>query len=123
MADEASDPSSQASDPASQPPPVPIPINATVPLPAEAAPPIPDSADLVSEAGMDQISIDELLKQASFEDPASVGGPVAAPEASDVKLPNFHQVMQDAQVSSIDLLRDVELNVKIELGRARMLVE
>ena len=31
--------------------------------------------------------------------------------------------MQDAQVSSIDLLRDVELNVKIELGRSRMLVE
>jgi len=27
----------------------------------------------------------------------------------------------DAQASSIDLLRDVELNVKIELGRARML--
>lgn len=31
--------------------------------------------------------------------------------------------MADAQVSSIDLLRDVELNVKIELGRSRMLVE
>src|SRR5256714_14859269 len=31
--------------------------------------------------------------------------------------------MQDAQVSSIDLLRDVDLNVKIELGRSRMLVE
>ena len=33
------------------------------------------------------------------------------------------QVMRDAQVSSIDLLRDVDLNVKIELGRSRMLVE
>jgi flagellar motor switch protein FliN/FliY len=38
-------------------------------------------------------------------------------------LPNFQQVMRDAQVSSIDLLRDVDLNVKIELGRSRMLVE
>ena len=47
----------------------------------------------------------------------------AAPIASQFKLPNFQQVMQDAQVSSIDLLRDVELNVKIELGRSRMLVE
>ncbi len=45
------------------------------------------------------------------------------PDAADFKLPNFQQVMQDAQVSSIDLLRDVELNVKIELGRSRMLVE
>lgn len=44
-------------------------------------------------------------------------------DAADFKLPNFQQVMQDAQASSIDLLRDVELNVKIELGRSRMLVE
>jgi flagellar motor switch protein FliN/FliY len=72
---------------------------------------------------LDQISIDDLLKQASFEDPAALGGGNPAPDAADFKLPNFHQVMQDAQVSSIDLLRDVELNVKIELGRARMFVE
>ena len=72
---------------------------------------------------LDQVSIDELLKQASFEDPAAFGGAAAAPDAADFKLPNFQQVMQDAQVSSIELLRDVELNVKIELGRARMLVE
>ena len=38
-------------------------------------------------------------------------------------LPNLSQAVQDAQVGSIDLLRDVDLNVKIELGRARMLVE
>jgi flagellar motor switch protein FliN len=62
-----------------------------------------------------------LLKQANFDDPGAMG--MAAPDASDFKLPDFQQVMQDAQVSSIDLLRDVELNVKIELGRARMLVE
>ena len=42
---------------------------------------------------------------------------------SPFELPNFQQVMQDAQASSIELLRDVELNVKIELGRSRMLVE
>lgn len=94
------------------------------------------SAAPASESGpLDQTSIDELLKQASFEDPlASVAGasaeaaPGAAPlpklpQASDFKLPDFQQVIQDAQVSSIELLRDVELNVKIELGRARMLVE
>jgi flagellar motor switch protein FliN/FliY len=84
--------------------------------------------------GIDQASIDELLKQANFEDPAiaaamSPQGSDAAtavaelPDTSPMKLPDFNQVMQDAQVSSIDLLRDVDLNVKIELGRSRMLVE
>jgi flagellar motor switch protein FliN/FliY len=87
---------------------------------------------------MDQASIDELLKQASFDDPvvspqagaspaalADEAGTAVAdlPDTSPMKLPDFHQVMQDAQVSSIDLLRDVDLNVKIELGRSRMLVE
>ncbi len=81
-----------------------------------------------SNAGQlaDQASIDELLRQASFEDPSAMAfaaGSTVAADANDFKLPNFQQVMQDAQASSIDLLRDVELNVKIELGRARMLVE
>jgi flagellar motor switch protein FliN len=70
--------------------------------------------------GPDQAAIDELLKQASFDDPSALHG---TPDAEQFPLPNFQQVMQDAQVSSIDLLRDVELNVKIELGRSRMLVE
>jgi flagellar motor switch protein FliN/FliY len=92
---------------------------------AVAEPPAEESAE--AEGGMvDQGAIDELLKQANFDDPASVVNGAAAAPASDAepfKLPNFQQVMQDAQVSSIDLLRDVELNVKIELGRSRMLVE
>src|SRR5215218_10466694 len=74
------------------------------------------------EHAVDQAAIDELLKQASFDDPAALAGSPAA-DAEHFPLPNFQQVMQDAQVSSIDLLRDVELNVKIELGRSRMLVE
>lgn len=45
------------------------------------------------------------------------------PATGPFDLPHFKQVMKDAQASSIDLLRDVELNVKIELGRSRMLVE
>src|SRR5687767_1980196 len=88
----------------------------------------------------DQAAIDEILKQADFQDaadamggamgaaaPSSQSSAAAAPAleigAEEIKLPNFNQVMQDAQVSSIDLLRDVDLNVKIELGRSRMLVE
>ncbi len=76
-----------------------------------------------SEGLIDQASIDELLKQANFEDPSLVEGAISAPDAGEFKLPDFQQVMQDAQVSNIEMLRDVELNVKIELGRSRMLVE
>ena len=80
-------------------------------------------ASAPTESGAaDQAAIDELLKQASFDDPSALEGSPAS-DAEQFPLPNFQQVMQDAQVSSIDLLRDVELNVKIELGRSRMLVE
>ncbi len=94
----------------------------------------PAGADSVPDGDMDQISIDELLKSANFEDPAAAADSVAGVGSSaesaaehasvqGIELPNFSQVMHDAQVSSIELLRDVELNVKIELGRSRMMVE
>lgn len=41
----------------------------------------------------------------------------------NVTLPNFQQVLADVEASGLDLLHDVELNVKIELGRSSMLVE
>jgi flagellar motor switch protein FliN/FliY len=113
--------------------------------PAEAAAPTADaaattdaeaaasSAEAANLDSLDQFSIEELLKQANFEDPsaAAAGGtpasggesPAAIPGAEPFQFPGFQQAMQDAQVSSIELLRDVELNVKIELGRSRMLVE
>ena len=94
--------------------------------PASDAPPADPFAAALSGGGeFDQSAIDELLKQANFEDPSALPPDQAAalPETSSFELPNFQQAMQDAQVSSIDLLRDVELNVKIELGRSRMLVE
>src|SRR5687768_14585407 len=95
---------------------------------AAVTPPASDShatataAPSTDASAADQAAIDELLKQASFDDPSVMAGAPAA-DAEQFPLPNFQQVMQDAQVSSIDLLRDVELNVKIELGRSRMLVE
>lgn len=96
---------------------------------SQATEPAVDEAVAAVEAGIDSATtsaaeIEELLKQANFEDPANMAGvAIAAPEAMPFKMPDIQQVMQDAQVSSIDLLRDVELNVKIELGRSRMLVE
>jgi flagellar motor switch protein FliN/FliY len=100
--------------------------------PTDAAAPT-SSADAANLDSLDQFSIEELLKQANFEDPSAApaagaaagSGELAAaiPGAEPFQFPGFQQAMQDAQVSSIDLLRDVELNVKIELGRSRMLVE
>jgi flagellar motor switch protein FliN/FliY len=94
----------------------------------EAAPPETPAAAPEGETtdSAEQAAMDELLKQASFEDVSSSDIPGAAspaPDAAPFELPSFNQVMQDAQASSIELLRDVELNVKIELGRSRMLVE
>jgi flagellar motor switch protein FliN/FliY len=111
--------------------------NPIAPEPAIAAAPAPTApAAAVADdpfGGMSQANIDELLRQASFDDPTA-GEPMSMaataatavaelPETAPMSLPNFNQVMRDAQVSSIDLLRDVDLNVKIELGRSRMLVE
>jgi flagellar motor switch protein FliN/FliY len=101
---------------------------------AAAAIPPTNSTEPASLDSLDQVSIEELLKQASFEDPSASAGaaapgmgggdmPNTAAGAEEFKFPGFQQALQDAHVSSIDLLRDVELNVKIELGRSRMLVE
>lgn len=151
MAEEQAPGQAPSSDPANNPAPdAPASADASAAAPASAEPvidptaapaeaPVADDAAAavastesvaegaiaaVEEASADMASIEELLKNANFEDPAqaAANSPVA-PGAEQFKLPNFQQVMADAQVSSIDLLRDVELNVKIELGRSRMLVE
>src|SRR4051812_21013773 len=109
MADDQSPPSSAAPEGAGGPPPSDDPLG-------QALDGMPSQAD--------QAAIDELLKQANFDDPSAATATLdPAAGAEDFRLPDFQQVMQDAQVSSIDLLRDVDLNVKIELGRSRMLVE
>ena len=65
---------------------------------------------------------DELLAQAAAAaNETRAGRPM--PTTSNFDLPAFQQAISDAQASSIDLLRDVDLNVKIELGRSRMMVE
>jgi flagellar motor switch protein FliN len=90
-------------------------------IPAAGVPAMDAAAVPDADATDEQRAIDELLKQATFEDPQSVAQ--ALPPTSNLDLPNFNQIAQDAQTSSIDLLRDVDLNVKIELGRSQMLVE
>ena len=142
MADE------QTAEAASQPDPTVPGEAAAQAAPATARPTHPALAGDADQPGsLDGFSIEDLLNQASFEDPATFnaaaaaaaaggatavapgalpagsGMPPAGIGASEFPLPSFQQAMQDAQASSIDLLRDVELNVKIELGRSRMLVE
>src|SRR5690606_31208934 len=56
----------------------------------------------------------------------AAGEAAAAPAAgspSPVNLPEFGAAPRDGRPGAIDLLADVNLNVKIELGRTRMLVE
>ena len=96
----------------------------------------PDAREKDSTADDVEAAIDELdalLSGASFEDPVSAPTPKvaapstpgkpAAPVGGGFDLPQFDKVLQEAQVSGIDLLKDVNLDVKIELGRCRMLVE
>jgi len=99
-------------------------VMAAMNAPAPSADATAGDASAGTAESIDLTSIDELLKSASFEDASSVqdAGAASAP-TQEFELPNFQEVLADAQVSSIDLLRDVELNVKIELGRSRMLVE
>jgi len=117
--EKAAEPAAVEAAPApAAPAPAAAPVATAAPAPeAAASGPTDAEVDEAAEAA----KVEELLKQASFEDPSGPGSP--AGDAQPFNLPSFQQVMQDAQVSSIDLLRDVELNVKIELGRNRMLVE
>jgi flagellar motor switch protein FliN/FliY len=112
----------------SDPPATPDPTaSAEIPEPT-AIPDVPAADTAAAEAPEGELgadsTIEQLLQQANFEDGAAVATPdTPGGDAEAFKLPSFQQVMADAQVSSIELLRDVELNVKIELGRSRMLVE
>jgi flagellar motor switch protein FliN/FliY len=46
-----------------------------------------------------------------------------APADVNLNLPNFKQIISNVPGGAIEMLKDVDLNVKIELGRTRMLVE
>ena len=91
----------------------------------------PEASDSSAAQGVEQAmdELDALLGDASFEDPVAADEPPrpaprrAKGDDAAVDLPHFDKVLQEAQVSGIDLLRDVNLEVKIELGRSRMLVE
>ena len=115
---------------------------------ATAADPMAALASVDADLAAAQASIDELLQQASFEDPSRLAAPApeparpvqswtppqqqsssfAAPSTpppptQSFNLPGFTAASGGPPASGMDLLNDVELNVKIELGRSRMMVE
>ncbi|MGN6367769.1 MAG: flagellar motor switch protein FliN [Phycisphaerae bacterium] len=58
--------------------------------------------------------------------PASIpNAPAGAgtPDAGNFNLPSFTKALGNIPPGAIDLLKDVDLNVKIELGRTKMLIE
>jgi flagellar motor switch protein FliN len=68
------------------------------------------------------------MTDVSTAGPAEMAGTFAAPGESpanaNLNLPNFKEALAGVVPSgAIDLLKDVELSVKIELGRTKMLVE
>lgn len=94
-----------------------------------------DPAAAAVEEALEQAqqAVDGLSEQAAeATDPAAVATATeGAPDESlghetvprNIDLPNFQQVLQDVEANGIRLLSDVDLNVKIELGRTHMLVE
>jgi len=85
----------------------PQPVDPAAVPPAPAAPDA--SAERLASQALDaaQTAVDQL----------------SADDARPVSLPSFDDVDVDALPQGIDLLSDVNLHVKIELGRTKMLVE
>ena len=97
------------------------PENLTEPTDTDAAA-IEDALDSAQQA------VSELATDATDAPPDD-----AAPQTPDtqtpdteprnIDLPNFQEVLQSVEANGIKLLHDVDLNVKIELGRTHLLVE
>lgn len=74
--------------------------------------------DVSSGGGAAMDDPNDLISQAMAEHAAE-----AATSGQKFALPTFETTLTPAQQRAIELLSDVNLNVKIELGRTRMLVE
>lgn len=89
----------------------------------------PDGAELVNDAQTQDPPELDAAPPASEAETAGIANPVEPAQAAAdtaVGMPDLAKPVNpspDAAGHSIDLLKDVELDVKIELGRARMYVE
>ncbi|MEL7238514.1 MAG: flagellar motor switch protein FliN [Planctomycetota bacterium] len=77
-----------------------------------------------TDAGADaQQLADQATQQAQQVAQQAGSAGEAPPSPGAVDMPHFEPLSKGEIVSGIDLLKDVDLDVKIELGRNRMLVE
>jgi flagellar motor switch protein FliN/FliY len=84
-----------------------------------------DAAEAALKAARDAIaSLGDLTSGAAAPPPDASPEPAPAPDgARPLDLPTFSMTPSREETRAIELLSDVNLNVKIELGRTRMLVE
>jgi flagellar motor switch protein FliN/FliY len=80
----------------------------------------PEAAD---DAGGENLDAVGMAEQALADTEQAVGELGEMADARNMNLPNFQQVLADVEASGLDLLNDVQLHVKIELGRTSMYVE
>ena len=85
----------------------------------------PPQADLAAEASMAPGDVDYLFNQAeqalaSITAPSSSSG---QPPVMPFKLQDFSGAPASTEAATLELIRDVELDVKIELGRTNMYLE
>jgi flagellar motor switch protein FliN len=105
-------------------------VKPTSPAPAPAAKPETrvDSAgrpfDEVAAAMAEAIAAEQASARTSSSAPAAVASAGPAVESRPFDIPALPSgTLPPAVAHGLDLLRDVDLNVKIELGRSKMLVE
>lgn len=85
--------------------------------------PAPGDAEAALQAAKDAIaSLGDLTASAGDGDAPAPAEP-APPAGKPMDLPKFAPASSREEARAIELLSDVDLNVKIELGRTRMYVE
>ncbi len=85
---------------------------------------VASSEDSSTEATVDQASIDSLLNQAqSALDSIDEQQTPLPPGVKPFEFKNLFRAQAANEQASLDLLRDVQLDLKIELGRTQMLLE
>jgi flagellar motor switch protein FliN len=88
---------------------------------APAAPPTGAEGDAALKAAQEAVS---KAREANVAATTAAGAPAADPtKPAPLNVPTFGAGNEAGTAGGIDLLGDVNLNVKIELGRTKMLVE
>jgi flagellar motor switch protein FliN/FliY len=100
------------------------PVAAAVPPPAPAAPAATPSSLMPGEGTIQPTDMEFLLNQAE-QALASIDQTVGAPPTgvAQFQLPDLAAGGAAPEAASIDLIRDVELDLRIELGRTNMYLE